>query len=186
MRVVLSVIRPIFFTAIPATLLCAVPAHARNEKAWDDASTVGEAALVAAALGAPAVQGDWNGDLQAAGSIGAAYLVTKGLKETFPEDRPDGSNNKSFPSGHTSISFASAATLQNRYGWKVGLPAQAVAAFVGVARIEARKHYWYDVVAGAAIGEASGFLITSRQNGNVHVLPWGDAHGGGVSLSARF
>jgi len=164
----------------------ATPAAARDERAWDHASSIGRDALVAVALGLPIAKGDWNGALQAGGSMGASLLVTAGLKETFPERRPDGSDRKSFPSGHTSTAFAAAATLQNRYGWQVGVPAQLVAAFVGLSRVQARKHHWYDAVAGAAIGEASGFLITSRADGNVRVLPWGDAHGGGATVAMRF
>lgn len=163
-----------------------VPAMARNEKAWDDASTVSRDALVVVALGLPAIKGDWTGDLQAGGSILAAGLASYGLKEAFPEWRPDRSDRKSFPSGHTSVAFAAAASLQNRYGWQVGIPAQIVAAFTGFSRVQARKHHWYDVVAGAAIGEASGFLITSKRNGSVRVLPWGDTKGAGVALGMRF
>ena len=118
--------------------------------------------------------------------MGAAFLVTEGLKETFPERCPDGSDRRSFPSGHTSIAFAATATLQNRDGWRIGLPAQAVAALVGFSRVEARKHHWYDVVTGAAIREASGFLITSRRNDRVKVMPWGDASGGSAALDVRF
>jgi membrane-associated phospholipid phosphatase len=157
-----------------------------SDKGWDDASSVVRDILVVASLGAPAVQGDWNGALQSAGSMGAAQLVTLGLKESFPEMRPDGSNNKSFPSGHTSISFAAAASLQNRYGWQVGIPAQFAAAFVGVARVKADKHHWYDVIAGAAIGEVTGFLITNRRNDHVQVFPWADSKGGGVTIAMRF
>jgi membrane-associated phospholipid phosphatase len=160
--------------------------YARDEKAWDTASDVGRDALVVAALTVPAVHGDWNGDLQAGASMGSAFLLTAGLKEAFPEWRPDHSDRKSFPSSHTSISFAAAASLQNRYGWKVGLPAQLVAAFVGVSRIEARKHHWYDVAVGAAIGETSGFLLTSKRSTNVRVLPWGDTRGAGLALGMRF
>ena len=69
--------------------------------------------LMAAAVGVPAVQEDWNGVLQAGGSIGVAGLTATGLKEAFPEWRPDRSDRKSFPSGHTSMAFASAATLNN-------------------------------------------------------------------------
>lgn len=162
------------------------PALARDEKGWDDASNIAEGALLATAFGLPAAKGDWNGDLQALGSTAAAFAVSQGLKEAFPETRPDGNGRDSFPSGHASVAFAAAASLQNRYGWEVGVPAQLVAGFVGVARIQARRHFWYDVLAGAAIGEASGFLITSRQNGAVHVMPWGDAHGAGATLVARF
>ncbi|HNR78204.1 MAG TPA: phosphatase PAP2 family protein, partial [Parvularculaceae bacterium] len=105
---------------------------------------------------------------------------------TFPRMRPDGSDDRSFPSGHTSVSFAAAATLTNRYGWKVGLPAHALAAFVGASRVKARKHHVSDVLVGAAIGELSGFLITSKLNDNVAIIPWADAEGGGVLVTGRF
>lgn len=164
----------------------AAPAEGRHLKGWDHASSIGRDALIVTALGLPAAQGDWSGGLQAGGSIGAASLTSEALKRTFPETRPDGSDRRSFPSGHTSASFAAAATLQNRYGWQVGLPAQLVAAFVGVSRVEARKHHWYDVVVGAGIGEASGFLITSRRDDGVHVATWIDARGGGATLALRF
>lgn len=96
-----------------ATLLSiAAPAHA-SDKSWDDAGSIARDALVVAAFGVPAVQGDWDGALQAGGSVVVAGGLSYGLKEAFPERRPDGSDNKSFPSGHTSVSFAAAATLQN-------------------------------------------------------------------------
>jgi membrane-associated phospholipid phosphatase len=174
----------LLFAALAVSV--ATPAHARDTQAWDDASDIVRDGLVLAALGVPAVQGDWNGALQAGGSMAAAELSATALKRVFPERRPDGSSNRSFPSGHASISFAAAATLQNRYGWKIGVPAQLAASFAAVSRVEARKHHWYDVVAGAAIGEASGFLITSKRNARVAVLPWGDAHGGGATIAARF
>lgn len=169
-----------------AAMLIATPAAANDTKSWNDAGGVVRDALVLAALGLPAAQGDWQGDLQAGGSMAAAELGATALKHVFPERRPDGSNRHSFPSGHASISFAAAATLQNRYGWQVGIPAQLAASFVAVSRVEARKHHWYDVVAGAAIGEASGFLITSKRSARVAILPWGDAHGGGATIAARF
>ena len=165
---------------------CAVPSAQASDKGWDDASTVVRDALVVAAIGAPVVQGDWNGALQAGGSMAAATLVSTGLKEAFPETRPDGSDRKSFPSGHASISFAAAATLQNRYGWEAGIPAQLAALFVGVARVKANKHHWYDVAAGAAIGETAGFLIPNRRSDKVQVFPWGDTKGAGLSMAMRF
>lgn len=180
------VARSVGFALIAGTSLAmAWPAHA-NAAGWGTASTVGRDALVAVALGAPLVEGDGTGLKQAAFSLGATQLVTIGLKDVVHEERPDHSDDKSFPSGHTSVSFASAATLEKRYGWKIGVPAHVVAAFVGVSRVEARKHYVHDVVAGAAIGEAAGWLLTSKRNGNVLWLPWGDAHGGGLAASFRF
>jgi membrane-associated phospholipid phosphatase len=181
-------VRALAFRVATGVAIAAIaqPAYARDEQAWDKASTIGRGALVAAALAVPAVQGDWKGDLQAGASIGSAALVTMGLKEAFPEWRPDHSNQRSFPSRHTSTACAAAASLQNRYGWKVGLPAQLVAAFVGVARIQARKHHWYDVAAGAVIGETAGFLLTSKHSSAVRVLPWGDTKGAGVVVAVNF
>ena len=169
-----------------AVSFAAAPASARDVKRWDDVSSLGRDALVIAALGLPALHNDWEGDLQAGESIGSALITTTGLKEAFPERRPDGSDRKSFPSGHTSAAFAAAASLQNRYGWRVGLPAQLMAAFVGASRVEARKHHWYDVAVGAAIGEGFGFLLTSKRGEDVRVVPWGDSSGGGVAIGLRF
>ena len=171
--------------AIAASLLIASPAQA-GDNGWATASDIGRDGLVIVALGLPSIQGDWKGTKQAAFSLGATALVTTALKETISEERPDHSNDKSFPSGHTSISFAAAATLHKRDGWQVGVPAHLVAAFVGVARVKADKHFARDVIAGAAIGEASGWLLTSRKNDQVQWLPWGDAHGGGVAVAMKF
>ena len=170
--------------AIGATI--APPATARDTKAWDTSGSVARDVLVVTALALPAAKGDWKGDLQALASIGGAFVVTTALKQTIKSRRPDDSDQHSFPSGHSSASFAAAATLHNRYGWKIGLPAQAVAVFVGVSRVQARRHRWGDVLAGAAIGEASGLLLTRKLNDNVRVVPWGDTRSGGVSVALRF
>jgi membrane-associated phospholipid phosphatase len=171
--------------AVAAALLPAAPANA-SDKDWATASDIGRDALVVTALGLPAVQDDWQGAKQAAFSMGSAFAVTAGLKLVIEEERPDESNDKSFPSGHTSSSFAAAATMHKRYGWEIGLPAYAVATFVGVARVKADKHFVHDVIAGAAIGEASGWLLTDRKDDRVQWLPWGDAHSGGVTVAMRF
>lgn len=171
--------------------LCAValpgPAFAKGEKTWDTASSIGAYGLTAVAIGLPLAKGDTSGALQATGSVAAAQLITYGLKEAFPELRPDGSDRKSFPSGHTSMAFSAAASLYNRQGKSAGIPALAVATFVGVARVQADKHHWYDVVAGAAIGATAGFLITrDRPERTAMIIPWGDSKGGGMTLAMRF
>lgn len=171
---------------ISGALILATPALA-GEKGWADASDVGAYGLTAVAIGLPLLKDDMPGTVQAAGSIGATKLLTYGLKESFPEWRPDRSDRKSFPSGHTSTAFAAAATLFNRQGQEVGIPALAVATFVGIARVEADKHHWYDAVTGAGIGAAIGFLITREPRDKVALLaPWADTKGGGVSFAMRF
>lgn len=168
----------IFFAAI-------APAQA-SPHGWAQASNIGRDALIAAALGVPAVQRDWPGDFQAGGSILLAGGAAYGLKHAFPEERPDRSDHRSFPSGHSAEAFAAAATLENRYGWKAGLPAFAAATFVAAARVEARKHHWYDCLAGAAIGTSSGLLLTHRHDDRVRLVPWGDSKGASLALAAHF
>jgi membrane-associated phospholipid phosphatase len=170
-----------------AAAVATSPAHAKNEKAWDTASSIGAYGLTAVAIGLPVIHKDKQGAFQAAGSVVAATLVTTGLKEAFPETRPDGSDRKSFPSGHTSLAFAAASTIYNREGASAGIPALLVATFVGVARVQADKHHWYDCVVGAGIGAGAGFLIThKRPNSQTVMIPWGDTKGGGVTLAMRF
>lgn len=178
--------RSTIWTALLAALLAAAPAQALSDKTWARVSDVGAAGVGAVALGGPLVGGDMPGFWQAGASIGVGFGVAEGLKQVVHEERPDGSGNDSFPSGHTAFSFAAAATMQRRYGWEVGLPATAVAALVGFARVKADKHHWYDVVAGAAIGEASGVIITRPFDDRVQFFPWADHKGGGVSASLRF
>ena len=172
----------ILTTAIGASIVWATPAQA-SKSGWANASDVGRDVLFYTALGYPAIQGDWQGVLRAGAALGATRLVTDGLKNITNEERPDHSDDKSFPSGHTSMSFAAAGTLEKRYGWQIGIPAHVVAAFVGVARVKADKHFVHDVVAGAVIGEGAAWLIDRRKNDKVQWLPWGDAHSAGVTVA---
>ncbi|WP_373369039.1 phosphatase PAP2 family protein [Sphingomonas citri] len=116
----------------------------------------------------------------------AAGSATWALKELVHERRPDKSDNLSFPSGHTSVSFAAAMALKRRYGWQLGAPALAVASFVGIARVRANKHFVHDVIAGAALGSASSLLIVSKRSDPILVSPWIERRGGGVGISVAF
>ncbi|MFN4179804.1 MAG: phosphatase PAP2 family protein [Armatimonadota bacterium] len=72
------------------------------------------------------------------------------LKFAVGEMRPDGRFFNSFPSGHTTASFAYATvmSLHFRWGWLWFL----FAAIVGLSRIVTHAHWWHDVVGGAALG----------------------------------
>jgi membrane-associated phospholipid phosphatase len=168
-------------------MLASTPAQA-SDKGWQRASDVGVYSLMALSVGIPLIKGDEPGALQAAGSLAATSLITEGMKEAFPRLRPDGSDRKSFPSGHTSRSFAAAATIYNRQGKTLGIPAFVVAGFVGVARVEGNKHFWSDVAVGAALGTLTGLLITNERPNErtATVIPWADTTGGGISVAMRF
>lgn len=85
--------------------------------------------------------------------------MAMGLKYTFRRERPDGSP-LAFPSGHTTVSFASATVLQRHFGWKIGVPSYALASYVAVSRVQMQRHYVSDVAFGAALGIAIGRTVT--------------------------
>src|SRR3954469_24459171 len=85
-------------------------------------------------------------------------IMTNGIKQAVRRSRPEGSGF-SFPSGHTTVSFASATVLQQHFGWKVGGPAYAAAAYVAASRVQMKRHYLSDVAFGAALGIISGRTI---------------------------
>jgi hypothetical protein len=92
-------------------------------------------------------------------------VVTAGMKQVFARTRPDTSDDFSFPSGHTSMSFMWATVLSRNYGPRVGIPAYAVAGFVGMSRLQKNAHHMSDVVAGATIGYIVGRTVTRRRKG---------------------
>ena len=103
--------------------------------------------------------GDYDQLDEYAGAYFLATAATMSLKSLTKKPRPDGSNNRSFPSGHTKAAFVSAAYLHRRYGWETAWPAYLAASYVGYTRVHSDKHYPIDVLAGAAIGIGSVFAV---------------------------
>lgn len=91
-------------------------------------------------------------------SEGIMGVSTFGVKKWVGRKRPDGSNNASFPSGHTANAFAEAEFLNQEYRevspW-IGYAGYTVAAATGILRLYNNKHFVSDVVAGAGFGIAS-------------------------------
>ncbi len=79
-------------------------------------------------------------------------LSTGVLKIFVNRERPDKSNNTSWPSGHTSSMFALAGALTYSYGLSAAVPAYSAAGLVALSRMRENKHWLSDVVAGAFIG----------------------------------
>jgi len=109
----------------------------------------------------------WQGFKRLSEAYAATLVATAGLKYTVRRTRPNGENRTSFPSGHTSGSFAIAMVLQELYGNPAGIPAFILAGLTGMQRLHARKHWLTDVLAGALLGSmiGKGFAET-RCDGN--------------------
>jgi len=124
---------------------------------------------------------DWQGLKQGAFAAATTLGISYGLKYLVDKERPDKSDDHSFPSLHTSISFTGAAFIQKRYGWKWGVPAYLVSTYVGWSRVYGKKHDWWDVAAGAALGVGSAYLFTRpfAKKTNLSLSPVaGDGHYG--------
>ncbi|MGW8285774.1 MAG: phosphatase PAP2 family protein [Candidatus Deferrimicrobiaceae bacterium] len=154
----------------------------------DTAGNVGTVLIPAVAAGATLAKKDGTGGKQLFLSLLAAAAVTEGLNAVVHERGPDGRDH-SFPSGHTSISFAAASYMQFRYGWRYGIPAFLAAAFVGYSRVEADEHWTKDVLGGAAIGIVSGWIFTSRyrkEPGRVFIVPAIGRNSAAIALGLGF
>ncbi len=94
-------------------------------------------------------------------SVVVAYGVKTALKAVIKEERPDHSDNKSFPSGHASMAFAAARSIDKEFRkdniW-IPIAGYVAATAIGIERIASDRHHWYDVVAGAGIGICSAEL----------------------------
>jgi membrane-associated phospholipid phosphatase len=112
-----------------------------------------------------------------------AQTLTGAVKMSVRRGRPDGTEF-SFPSGHTSVTFASATVLQRHFGWKAGVPAYAVASYVAASRIHDKRHFLSDVAFGAVVGIVSGWTVTmGHGDAQVTMTPVASPGGGGLSLS---
>lgn len=137
--------------------------------------------------------------------MATSYLVmgvtVQTMKTSFGVERPDGSNNASFPSGRTATAFVGAHILFKEYKdvspW-IGVGGYAVATATGTMRMLNKKHWASDIVAGAGVGILSaevGYLLLpvwhnilgiKDKDKSLVIKPMATAKGAGVGLSYTF
>lgn len=112
------------------------------------------------------IKKDRKGILQLGLGTATGLAVNYGLNACVRKDRPrmpldpSWGDRHAFPSTHTMVAFEGATFLMRRYGWKWGVPAYAVSAYVGWGRVHCHKHDWWDVLGGAAVGAGCALIYT--------------------------
>jgi membrane-associated phospholipid phosphatase len=95
--------------------------------------------------------------------------ITLAMKYSFNRERPfvtypdimkkSVGGSPSFPSGHTSMAFATATSLTLEYPkWYIIVPSYTWASAIAYSRMELGVHYPSDVLIGAMVGAGSAYL----------------------------
>jgi len=120
-------------------------------------------------------------------------VMTKIIKGATGRERPNGENDRfssSFPSGHTSGSFAMASVVDVMYGHKIGIPLYMFAGFVGFSRLSDNKHFLSDVLFGAVLGTVVGRTVArmhkNEQHNKLSVIPYSDGRSAGLMLAVSW
>lgn len=99
-----------------------------------------------------------------ADAVLTSVILSEGLKFATHEQRPDHSNNTSFPSGHATAAFAVAA-MEAHYHPDQALWWYGGATIIGASRVQLERHYWHDVITGAGIGYFTAQLELHQSHG---------------------
>lgn len=95
----------------------------------------------------------------------STFSITHALKHGLNKARPNG-GTRSFPSGHTSSAFQGAAFIHKKQGLVFATPAYLGAGYVAFTRVNTKRHFVSDVIAGALIGTLESFrLVKDKKNG---------------------
>lgn len=168
---------------IALVLALIAPVHgAAASSSTEDAGSIVRTLIPAVAYGTTFYLHDSEGRSQFYKSFFTNLAATYALKATVSKTRPNGADDESFPSGHTSVAFQGASFIHKRYGLKYAVPAYVGAVFVAWSRVESDNHYTVDVLAGAAVGIASSLIFTRPYKGFV-VTPMVDNGFYGIGIT---
>lgn len=145
-------------------------------------------ALPLAAAGITVLKHDRPGFLRLAVESALTVGTVYALKNIVREQRPDGSDWHSFPSGTTAVAASGSSFLWRRYGWEYGLPAFALSQFVSYSRVQAKEHHWYDTLASSAIAFGYGYAVVTplKRRYNIDTKLSGTPGGAYFQMSYNF
>lgn len=172
-------------------LLLLTALQARPAAADEVAITDGLTAIVP--LGAMALtysKNDPAGRRQYLWSMGTTLVSVTTARVLFNDhdwgQRPNG-HPYGFPSGHMAFFGAGAAFLQDRYGWKWGIPAWAAAGYTAYVRVEDDHHRWRDIVVASAVAfGVSKYFVTPFPDMTVKPLFGEEEQVGPVGLQLEY
>ena len=141
----------------------------RNAEQWsDDLRTASVLAHYATIVATPSGDdfGEWvankaRGTLVGVAAVSSTVLVTRSLKTSIGRERPNGRDDESFPSGHTSTSAVhtrlasrNLRSIEMSDGARLGLDVGLYALTIGTSwsRIEAGWHFPADTLFSMALG----------------------------------
>jgi membrane-associated phospholipid phosphatase len=110
--------------------------------------------------------------------------LTYGIKASVRRDRPTG-ECCAFPSGHASVTFATAAVLERHFGYRNSWPMFVIAGYVSASRLTDNRHFLSDVLFGSALGMAAGWTVVGR-HGREDFTLFPVPTRGGVALSGTW
>lgn len=134
--------------------------HKKNDEAWSRFADLARAALVGTATLLPSRAEANRGRANAAACLLSIKIGTTALKRLLPERRPNGDDNKSFPSEHAAECTAAAILMTREYTGQLAAAACGLAAVAAFARVAGQKHHPRDVVAGAIPGVGRSMDLT--------------------------
>jgi len=155
-KIIIKLTKKVLFLFLIATTLNA------RDKNIETSGDIIQILIPLSAYGTTYYLDDQDGRIQFYKSFSSTVLLTHTLKYTVREERPNGNNTQSFPSGHTSAAFQGASFIHYRYGLKKAILPYMMASFVAYSRVYSKQHYIHDVAAGALIGTFSNYYFTTK------------------------
>jgi membrane-associated phospholipid phosphatase len=113
-------------------------------------------------LGGKSKHSFWDRSIYLFSGFAVSSAITLPLKEIMGVVRPDGSDTRSFPSGHATTAFAMAQWLREEYKQShpiLSLSGYLIAGTTAFTRVRYNKHWVADVIMGAGIGILSTKMV---------------------------
>jgi membrane-associated phospholipid phosphatase len=160
-------------TGVAATVDDEVRGHFKDRNhstaAANIGSYMGKPYVLVPAVGGLLVARHYSGDERFRSytyALAQAYTIdlamAGAIKVAVRRERPDGSNNRAFPSGHASDYFTIATVTYRYYGRTAGIIGYAVAGYVSFSRVLRDVHWTSDIVAGATLGYIVGNTVCRK------------------------